>query len=407
MRLLVDLETAAGFSEPGEGITRAAWSPVHMEALRWFRARLAEAGLDSSLDTAGNVIGRWQAGDGSVLALGSHLDSVPNGGRFDGTLGTLSSLAAVELLRERGFTPSRPIWVIAFMDEEGTRFGASMFGSRAFVGEELSEYLGHADAGGVTVAEAMSQAGLEPADVASARAIDDLGQFIELHVEQGRVLEEAGIEIGIVTGIVGLLQAQVELHGEEDHAGATPMRARRDALAGSARIMLSLREQARSLRDATLTVGKVSVRPGAYNVIPGYCSFSVDFRAADPDQFATLRSLLEETVQTIATAEGLVAEIHLTDQIAPAPLDEGLLSALEGAAEHEGASHMRLPSGAGHDTQVLAPYVPSAMLFVPSRRGVSHSPAEQTRPEHCELGARVLARAVELLSASSSAAACR
>jgi hydantoinase/carbamoylase family amidase len=404
MKLLEDLDVAASFSEPGDGITRPAWSPVHMEALDWFRGRLAEAGLDSNLDAAGNVIGRWQAGDGPALGLGSHLDSVPNGGRFDGTLGTLSSLAVVELLRERGFTPSRPIWVMAFMDEEGTRFGASMFGSRAFAGDDLAEYLEYSDAEGVTVAEAMSRAGHAPRDVASARAIDNLGQFIELHVEQGRVLDDAGIEIGIVSGIVGLLQAQIEIRGEEDHAGATPMRARRDALAGAARIMLALREHARSLRDVTLTVGKVSVRPGAYNVIPGYCSFSVDFRAADPDQFATLGAIVEGTVATIVAEEGLVAEIHLTDQIAPAPLDEGLLSALEHAAEDEGASHMRLPSGAGHDTQVLAPFVPSAMLFVPSKGGISHSPAEQTRPEHCELGARVLARAVELLNVSSSAA---
>lgn len=396
MRLSEDLERLAEFSSDGPGTTRLAWSPEHLQSLDWLGSRTKEAGMTTGLDAAGNLIARWgQHLPGSAVALGSHLDSVPAGGRFDGALGVLGALAAVELLRERGFTPARPVWLVAFMDEEGARFGESMLGSRAFVGEDLSSYLARRDSDGVSVAEAMRAAGLDSAAIGSAAAIDQVGAFVELHVEQGRVLADAGIDVGVVTAIVGLLQASVEIRGQSDHGGATPMPGRRDALVAAARMITALRDWARGESQVTATIGSISVQPGAYNVIPGQCRFSVDLRAADEAGFEAAPARLEDLVRRLAEEESVEASISLTDRIPPAPLDPELIDLIEAAAEAEGASHMRLPSGAGHDAQVLARRVPAAMVFVPSHQGISHSPNELTAPEHCELGARILARLVE------------
>jgi hydantoinase/carbamoylase family amidase len=396
LTLTDDLERLAEFSSAGPGTTRLAWSPEHLSALNWLGSRAEAAGMIAELDSAGNLIARWGADrPGGALVLGSHLDSVPAGGRYDGALGVLGALAAVELLRERGFEPSRPVWLVAFMDEEGTRFGESMFGSRAFVGENLSSYLEQRDSDGVRVAEAMRATGLDPATVGSAATVDEAAAFIELHVEQGRVLTDAGVDVGVVTAIVGLVQASVEICGQSDHGGATPMTGRRDALVAAARIITALRDWARSESETTATIGTISVAPGAYNVIPGRCTFSVDLRAADESDFEAAPAQLSRLIGRLAEEESVEATVVFTDQIPPAPMDDELIELIERAAEGEGASHMRLPSGAGHDAQVLARRVPAAMVFVPSQEGISHSPDEFTTPEHCELGARILARLIE------------
>ncbi len=393
-----DLVRLAEFSAPGPGVTRLAWSPEHLRALEWLGERARGAGLMAGLDPAGNLIAKWEAGWARpAFAMGSHLDSVPAGGAFDGSLGVIGALAAVEMLRERGFSPVRPIWIAAFMDEEGTRFGQSMFGSRAFVGEDVSDYLGRRDSDGISVAQAMRAAGLDPELTGSAAAIDQVGSFVELHVEQGRVLEDAGVDVGAVTAIVGLLQARVVVRGRSDHGGATPMRGRRDALVASARMIVELREWARSTTEMTATTGSISVLPGAYNVIPGQCTFSVDLRATADADFQSARSQLEALLQRVGDEESVGVEVSITDHIPPTPLDGQLLRLIERAADEEGATHMRLASGAGHDSQILARHVPTAMLFVPSVDGRSHSPDEFTSPEHCELGARILARLVELV----------
>lgn len=406
MRLDQDLARLAEFSADGPGVTRLAWSPEHLQALEWVAQCAEDSGMTAGLDPAGNLIAKWDGvGSGPAFAMGSHVDSVPAGGRFDGALGVVGALAAVELLRERGFAPSRSVWLMAFMDEEGTRFGESMFGSRAFAGDDLRNYLELRDADGVSVAEAMRAAGFDPDDVTSAAAIDEVGTFLELHVEQGRVLADAGADIGVVTGIVGLLQARVEVRGQSDHGGATPMQGRKDALVASARMIVELRDWARTHSDMTCTIGSISALPGAYNVIPGECVFTVDLRAAAPLDFTSAKPRLEALVKRVAREESVEVMIGVTDQIPPAPLDEDLLRLIERAADEEGASHVRLPSGAGHDTQILAKRVPSAMVFVPSVGGVSHSPDEYTSAEHCELGARVLARVIELANEAENGSA--
>jgi hydantoinase/carbamoylase family amidase len=243
----------------------------------------------------------------------------------------------------------------------------------------------------------MEAGGFDFERLADARGVDGVGTYLELHIEQGPVLEQEGIDLGIVTAIAGLLGFRVRLTGEANHAGTTPMAARRDALAGAARIVLALRDEARARGDMTANVGLLEVAPGGFNVIPGTAEFTVDVRAGEADVYERVERFARETFERVASEEGLELEVAVTHRKLPTPLDAELQELLEAAAADEGASVRRMPSGAGHDAMVLAKHVPAAMLFVPSRAGISHSPEEFTPPEQCELGARVLAGAVRRL----------
>jgi allantoate deiminase len=387
--LAADLEAAALIGADEGGVSRFAWTPELAQANEWFIARLEELGLDTDVDAAANVFGRWEAGEGAAVLVGSHLDTVPRGGRFDGALGVLAALEAVRILQRDAVEPRRPLWVVSFNDEEGARFRTGMLGSRAFVGEvELDDWRRRG------VADAMAEAGFDFERLPEALDVDRVGAYLELHIEQGPVLERAGVDVGIVTGIVGLLGFRASFTGEANHAGTTPMELRRDALAGLSRAVLALRDEARARDDMTANVGMCTVEPGGFNVIPGVAEFSVDVRSPTAAGFARVEEFVRETLAAIAEEEGLGLELEETHRLQPVPLDPAIQDVLERAAEQEGASHMRLPSGAGHDAMILGRHVPAGMLFVPSRGGVSHSPAEYTAPEQCELGARILARAL-------------
>lgn len=380
--------------EPDGGVTRVAWSKELFDAYRWVGDRMRELGLEVEIDAAGNLLGRWQVGTGPAVLVGSHLDTVPSGGHLDGVLGVVAAIHAVALLQRQGYEPRRPLWIAAFMDEEGTRFNSSLFGSRAFVGDDLSN-LGHrVDESGVTLRQAMSAAGFEFNRVEEACRIQEVGSYFELHIEQGPVLDAEDIDVGIVTSIVGLHGYWVRLCGEANHAGTTPMRLRRDAFAGTARIALALRNEARRRQDVTVNVGKVSVMPGGANVVPGIVEFTIDARATSHDALVELGRFVETTIARVADEEGLRAEVDHTYLLEPLELNADLVDQLERAAGAEKASSRRLPSGAGHDALVVGRRVPAAMLFVPSRGGVSHSPNEHSLPEHVELGVRVLATAL-------------
>jgi allantoate deiminase len=267
-----------------------------------------------------------------------------------------------------------------------------MLGSRAFVGDlDLDDWRRRG------VAEAMRDAGFDFERLPEARAIDGVGNYLELHIEQGPVLEQEGIDLGVVTAIAGLLGFRVRLTGEANHAGTTPMASRRDAFAGVARITLELRDEARSRGDMTANIGICEVRPGGFNVIPGVVEFTVDVRAGEAEAFERVERFARELFERVASEEQLELDVTVTHRKPPVPLDPELQMLLEVAAGEEGATVRRMPSGAGHDAMVLGKHVPAGMLFVPSRAGISHSPDEFTPPEHCELGARVLARAVRRL----------
>ena len=280
------------------------------------------------------------------------------------------------------------------MDEEGARFGTALFGSRAFVGDELSPLGERSDLAGITLRAAMSSSGFDLDLVGEARRIDDVGSYLELHIEQGPVLEAEALQVGIVTSIVGLRGYRARLQGEANHAGTTPMRFRRDALAGAARVALALRDEARRREGMTANVGKISVEPGGANVVPGLAEFTIDVRSPSAIELRELDDLVRETVTTIADEEGLQAELEQTFVLEPLSLDPALVAVMEDAANREGATLKRMPSGAGHDAMVIGRLAPAAMLFVPSHGGISHSPAERSRPEDLELGMRVLASAV-------------
>jgi hydantoinase/carbamoylase family amidase len=395
--LEADLEAAARIGADDGGVSRFAWTPELAEANGWFVERLEELGLEAEIDPAGNVLGRWDEGEGAAVLVGSHLDTVPRGGRYDGALGVLSALEAARSLKRAGASLRRPLWIVSFNDEEGSRFQTGMLGSRAFIGDlDLDDWRARG------VADAMAAAGFDFDRLAEARGIDRVGAYLELHVEQGPVLEQEGVDIGIVTAISGLLGFRVRLIGEANHAGTTPMAARRDALAGASRVVLALRDECRERGDMTANVGILAVAPGGFNVIPGTAEFTIDVRAGDAETFARAERFVLETLERVAGEEQLELEIAETHRKQPTPLDPELQDLLAAAAEAEGATVLRMPSGAGHDAMVLAKHVPVAMVFVPSRAGISHSPDEYTTPEHCELGARVLARAVERLVANHS-----
>ena len=390
--LAAELEAAALIGADEGGVSRFAWTPELAEANAWLSGRLGAIGLEAETDPAGNVVGRWSTGEGKAVLVGSHLDTVPRGGRYDGALGVLAALEAVRTLCAEGVEPSRPLWVVSFNDEEGSRFQTGMLGSRAFCGElDVEDWRRRG------VADAMTRAGFEFDRLPEARGVDDVAAYLELHIEQGPVLEQSGEDVGIVTAITGLLGFRVRFLGAANHAGTTPMEARRDALAGAARIVLAVREEARAREGMTANVGKLSVEPGGFNVIPGLAELTIDVRSPTAEGFERAEAFVRETVERVGTEEELGVEVSVTHRKPPVALDRGLQDTLIEAAEAEGASYRRMPSGAGHDAMVLAHHVPAAMVFVPSRGGISHSPDEYTPPEQCELGARVLTRAVRTL----------
>jgi allantoate deiminase len=390
--LAADLDEVARLGADDGGVSRFAWTPELASANGWFVERLEELGLSAEIDAAGNAIGRWDEGEGSAILVGSHLDTVPRGGRYDGALGVLAALDVVRRLKEDGVSLRRPLWVVSFNDEEGSRFQTGMLGSRAFVGDlDLDDWRRRG------VADAMGDAGFDFERLPEARAVEAVGAYLELHIEQGPVLEQEGLDLGVVTAIAGLLGFRVRLTGEANHAGTTPMASRRDALAGAARIALALRDEARSRGDMTVNVGILEVQPGGFNVIPGVAEFTVDVRAGEADGYARVERFARQLFERVASEEQLGLDVAVTHRKPPVPLDPELQGLLETAAAEEGATVRRMPSGAGHDAMVLGKHVPAGMLFVPSRAGISHSPDEFTPPEQCDLGARVLAQAVRRL----------
>jgi hydantoinase/carbamoylase family amidase len=396
-RLDAWVDELASFGGSGTAVDRPAWSPPLLAANAWLVERLTELGLAAGVDAAGNVVGRWEAGTGPAVLVGSHLDTVPRGGRFDGALGVVAAVEAVRRLREEGFTPARPLHVIAFSDEEGARFGSSMSGSRAFVGDDVADLADRTDDDGTTFRRAMADAGADFDAITTARAVDDVRCYLELHVEQGPRMVERGLQTAVVRAIVGVLGHVVELHGQVNHAGTTPMDGRRDALAGAARVVLELREAVRARPGATCNIGKIAVEPGGSNVVPGTCRFSVDVRAEDGAGLDDLDALVAQVDERAAGQERLTAQVRRTHRHEPVPLDDGLQALLGEQMTALGLRWDTLVSRAGHDAQVLAPHVPTGMLFVPSEGGISHAPEELTTPEQREPGVQVLVSALRAL----------
>ncbi len=371
-----------------------AWQRARDQLLRWIEA----AGLEGRVDPVGNVFGRLPGDDPGVVLTGSHVDTVPSGGRYDGALGVVGGLAALAALRRHG-TPARTLEVVALCEEESSRFTGNFFGTRAMLGlvepEEPQRLL---DADGVTMAEAMRGAGLDPTAVGTARR-EDLVAFLELHIEQGRVLADEGIDIGLVEVITGIAWETITVRGRQDHAGATPMDLRVDALQAAAQLAREITAMVEHEgRPAVATTGRWSVEPGLPSIVPGLARFSLDLRHPDLAARDRLLAGVRELGASVAERHGVTVEIVRDKDELPAAMDPALVEVCRQAAESCGTSWRRMVSGAGHDSQLMATRVPTAMVFVPSVEGRSHSPAEYTSPADCVRGASVLATALHRLA---------
>ncbi|NRS51072.1 Zn-dependent hydrolase [Brevibacillus sp. HB2.2] len=385
-----------GKQEAG-GITRLSFTPEERAAKDLVTGFMKEAGLTVREDEVGNLIGRKEGKNPTapVVLVGSHIDSVPNGGDYDGPLGVLAGVEVLQTMHEQGIETEHPIEVIAFTDEEGTRFGYGMIGSRGIAGLIKRDELEQADKNGVTIAEAMRQTGLDPDRTSlAARTPGSVKAYVELHIEQGKVLESRGLSVGIVTGVAGPLWLNFVLEGEAGHAGATPMNLRRDPLAAAAQVMLVIEEEAGRTGTSVGTVGRLQAFPGGVNVIPGRVEFSLDLRDVDEAIRDEVEQRIYERAEAICAKRNVTLKVELLQRIAPAVCSDDIQHAVAEACEAEGLEAFRLPSGAGHDCMQLVGLCPVGMIFARSKDGISHNPAEFTTKEDCANGAQVLYRTV-------------
>ena len=392
-RLRADLDELSGIGRASDhGIHRTAFSAADMQARAWLRERLEAAGLPHAMDGAGNVSGWLGDATATTVMTGSHLDSVPGAGHLDGALGVICGLEALRVLAESDLGLRHRVELVGFSDEEG-RFGG-LFGSQALCGQLTPEDLAAAeDLDGVKLTEAMAEHGMDAREALAAhRAPGSILAFVELHIEQGPVLDRQQVPLGVVEAITGLFKWNVRYTGAADHAGTTPMDLRRDAFQGMAEFaqqMTRVLEEYGSPRSRA-TVGRVQLHPGAANVVPGLAEFSLDVRDTNPAVLADLASAFRRTLEAIARRRGLMFEFEVLSEIAPVRCHDSVVSAIEAAAAEREVNAMRLPSGAAHDTQIMASIAPAGMIFVPSRDGRSHSPAEWTSLRDIETGTNVL-----------------
>jgi allantoate deiminase len=385
---------ATGVSRPVYG---RAWAAAQRQVAGWCE----EAGLAVRQDAAGNLWARLEGtepGGGSIVS-GSHVDSQVPGGRFDGALGVIAAVIAARTLHRRWGRPRRTIEVLSLCDEEASRFSSNFWGSRAILGRIRPDELDSLrDRSGVTVADAMREAGLAPERIASC-VRHDIDTFLELHIEQGPVLEEAGLPVGVVHAITGLRHCLVELNGRTDHAGARPMSSRRDAMAGAAEIVSRVIEYARAAgAPAVTTVGQMEVEPNLVAAVPGRVRFSIDGRHPDPDALRRMWEHHLSVIAEVARERDLEPTWTVALDAAPSPCDPGLVRLLGDTASELGIPFRVMHSGAGHDSQHMASIAKVAMIFVRSIGGVSHTPAELTRVEDAVLGIRLLTAALGRLA---------
>jgi ureidoglycolate amidohydrolase len=396
----------AGFNDDpaAGGITREVYTPTYAAALERVTEWMRSAGLEVRLDAVGNLFGRWAGSDpdAAIILTGSHVDTTLNAGRYDGVLGVLGAIEAVNGLRAAGTAPHRSIEIVAWAGEE-PRFGTGCVGSRAAAGDlERADLDRLRDRAGVSMAEALRAAGFDPDRLADAR-IDPstIHALVELHIEQGAVLETGGESIGVVTAIAAPHDFRLTLRGAATHAGATPMSLRRDALAGAAEAMLVLERLAQQSPSGTTvgTVGVLRARPGAINVVPGEVELDVDVRDSDLGAREQVVASILAATGEIAERRGLELEVTPIVEDVPVACDPRVVEAAEAACRELGLDHRRMASGAYHDAMIMGRHVPIGMVFVPSAGGVSHHPDEYTAPDDLDRGVRVLAGTLARLAA--------
>jgi hydantoinase/carbamoylase family amidase len=402
-RLEETILALADFGRVGPtAVTRLAFTEEDEAAHAFILERMAELGLRTRIDAFGNVFGRREGTDpdAPVVLTGSHLDGPPDGGMFDGTVGVVCALEGVRLLNERGVQTVHPIEVAAIRCEHLDRFGLSCLGSRAMAGKLVDEDLDQLRdvQDGQTLRDALGTAGHLRGPLASVRRGHDLKAFVELHIEQGRVLEDRGERLGVVTSIPGPTRFQVRLRGSADHSGGTPMALRRDALCGAADVVLALERGAQATATSVGTVGILTARPGAVHTIPGEVELFVDIRGVDIAEKDRLVASFQDEMRAIASRRGLKLESHCSVDELPVPCSPAVRTAIASALDNARLEFIEMASGGGHDAQHMAKITDAGMIFVPSIAGISHTPEERTAWEDLALGTEALAASVERLA---------
>ena len=402
-RLVKDFEAMAQLTAPGEGINRLAFTDADWAGRQYIIDRMTDAGLFVEIDDFGNVIG-YKIGkkpDLPAVMVGSHTDSVPNGGNYDGVVGVLSAIEVIRGMTDDGYEHDHTIAVVSFMCEESGRFGNATLGSKAMRGElTLQDLHRLVDKQGISLYEALKCRNLNPDGIETMAYKRPVKSFTEIHIEQGKVLEHEQKTIGIVTGIAAPERFYVTIRGNADHSGATPMNLRHDALCGASKIILGIEEIASMQEEPPVvgTVGVVEVMPGAMNVIPGAVKLGVDIRSISKVARNSVVTLVKEFIDITAEKRGLSYTIETIAQDHPVEMHPAMIREIEEAVKSVGIEYMTMPSGAGHDAMHWAEAVPTGMIFIPCRDGISHNPAEFAEMDDIVTGAAVLDKVLRKLS---------
>ena len=402
-RLVKDFEVMAQLTAPGEGINRLAFTDADWAGRQYIIDRMTDAGLSVEIDDFGNVIG-YKIGkkpDLPVVMVGSHTDSVPNGGNYDGVVGVLSAIEVIRSMTNDGYEHDHTIAVVSFMCEESGRFGNATLGSKAMRGElTLQDLHRLVDKQGISLYEVLKGRNLNPDGIEIMAYKRPVKSFTEIHIEQGKVLEHEQKTIGIVTGIAAPERFYVTIRGNADHSGATPMNLRHDALCGASKIILGIEEIASMQEEPPVvgTVGVVEVMPGAMNVIPGAVKLGVDIRSISKVARNSVVTLVKEFIDITAEKRGLSYTIETIAQDHPVEMHPAMIREIEEAVKSVGVEYMTIPSGAGHDAMHWAEVVPTGMIFIPCRDGISHNPAEFAEMDDIVTGAAVLGKVLRKLS---------
>lgn len=380
-------------ANPQGGVSRVAYSEADKEGRAYVISLMKNAGLEVSIDAAGNIIGKRPGTNNNlpVIAFGSHIDSVPLGGNYDGDVGSIGAIEVIELMRENKITTQHPIEVIIFQNEEG-----GLIGSEALVGILHPSTLDLLSHSGKTIRQGILDIGGDINRIPHvARKKGYYHAFVELHIEQGGILDKAGINIGVVEGIVGINQWEVTIQGKANHAGTTPMNQRQDAMLAAAKLTLAVNQAATGLTGRQVaTVGRIHAEPGAPNVIPGRVVMSLEIRDLSHEKILTVFAAIQAQGKIIEAETGTTIIYKVTNENLPALTDKRIQDEVAQAAKGLGLTFQVMPSGAGHDTQDMATIAPTGMIFVPSKNGVSHAPDEYTSPQDMANGASVLLQTI-------------
>lgn len=382
-----------GLDDKGRGY-RVAYTQGDLEGRNWFIGLMKQAGLNPVVDAAGNIVGRRRGKRDTLkpIGFGSHIDMVPDGGNYDGTLGSIAALEVIEVLNEHQWVTEHPLELIVFANEEG-----GTIGSKAMTHGLTSEGLRQVSQSGLTQAEGIRKLGGDPGKLVSPqRQKGDLHAWLELHIEQGGILEKEGLQIGIVQGIVGIVHWEVTVEGFANHAGATPMDMRQDALLAASRFIIAVNEVIRSVAGSQVgTVGKLQVQPGAYNVIPGKVVLGLEIRDLSADKINMLFTGIEQRAAEIAKqTDTRISFVRQQNESVSAMMDKGLQQLIANTAKSMGFSTKYMQSGAGHDSQHMSTICPAAMMFIPSVGGISHSPKEFSKEGDMANGANLLLQTI-------------